>query len=334
MRHARLVSPQPDGSPASARPRFAYLDAPTPLAFAHRGAAPDGLENTMAAFERAIRSGYRYLETDVRVTRDGVPVLFHDATLDRVTDSSGRLAARRFAELSSVRVAGLEPVPRLEDVLGTWPEVRLNLDVKITAAVEPLVTAIRRTGSLDRVCIGAFSDARLARIRAALGPRLCTSLGPRAALALWRASRWGWASRSGPDHHPDRRGYRFRSGHPSGWASGSGPPDPSEWASGSRPADPSGQASDSGPLDSAGWASRSGPADPSGRAACRIPSVDRRFIVAAHRRGLPVHVWTINRPSQMRRLLDLGVDGIMTDRADLLRDLLVQRGQWPGSRAA
>jgi glycerophosphoryl diester phosphodiesterase len=56
--------------------------------------------------------------------------------------------------------------------------------------------------------------------------------------------------------------------------------------------------------------------------------VDRRFIDAAHRRGLPVHVWTIDDPTEMERLLDLGVDGIMTDRPLALKDVLQRRGQW------
>jgi glycerophosphoryl diester phosphodiesterase len=51
-------------------------------------------------------------------------------------------------------------------------------------------------------------------------------------------------------------------------------------------------------------------------------------VAAAHARGLPVHVWTIDDPDEMARLLDLGVDGIMTDRPDLLKDLLVARGEW------
>jgi glycerophosphoryl diester phosphodiesterase len=60
----------------------------------------------------------------------------------------------------------------------------------------------------------------------------------------------------------------------------------------------------------------------------RIRVVDRTFVGHAHRLGLQVHVWTIDDPAEMTRLLDLGVDGLMTDRPELLRDLMQARGIW------
>lgn len=243
--------------------RFPYLDAGGPIAFAHRGAAP-GLENTLAAVDRVVAIGFRYLETDVRASRDGVAVLLHDASLDRTTDRTGRVTELPWAEIARARVGGTEPVPRLDELLGSYPDLRVNLDVKAPSSVGPLVEAVRRAGAVDRVCVGSFHDRSLAEVRSRLGPRLCTSLGPREVLAL-------------------RLG-RLRPG-PAGCAQV--PP-------------------------------RLG----------AIPVIDRRFLAAAGRLGLPVHAWTINRPAEMRRLLDLGVDGIMTDDAPALRDVLVAREAW------
>jgi glycerophosphoryl diester phosphodiesterase len=59
-----------------------------------------------------------------------------------------------------------------------------------------------------------------------------------------------------------------------------------------------------------------------------VPLVDHRFLRAAHARGLQVHVWTINEPERMHRLLELGVDGIMTDHIDTLRRVMEDRGVW------
>ena len=63
------------------------------------------------------------------------------------------------------------------------------------------------------------------------------------------------------------------------------------------------------------------------------PFISRRFVARAHARGLPVHVWTVDDPKMMQTLLDLGVDGVMTDRTDVLRDVLLERGQWMGAGA-
>src|SRR5690606_32232502 len=141
------------------RVRFPFLDWPGPIPFAHAGAhSPGGPgENTMAAFQAAVDQGYRYLETDTHATADGVLVTFHDADLDRLTDSSGVVGDLTYADIRAARVRERDEIPLLEDVLTTWPEVRVNIDPKHDAAVEPLVELIRRTGTLDRVCIGSFS---------------------------------------------------------------------------------------------------------------------------------------------------------------------------------
>ncbi|WP_435207804.1 glycerophosphodiester phosphodiesterase [Micromonospora sp. bgisy143] len=171
--------------------RCAYLDAPAPLAFAHRGGAAEGDENTTTAFARAIGLGYRYVETDVHATADGVPVIFHDATLTRVTGEAGRLADLSWADLASVRVGGAAVVPRLDEVLDAWPQVRFNIDVKADGGVAPTVATLTRVGAADRVLLASFSDARLARLRALTGGRVATSLGMRAVARLRLASLHG-----------------------------------------------------------------------------------------------------------------------------------------------
>ena len=249
--------------------RFAFLEHDGVLAFAHRGGALDYPENSMAAFEAAVRMGYRYLETDAYATRDGVLLAFHDDRLDRVTDRSGRIAALDHAEVAKARIAGREPVPLLEDLLAAFPDIRFNIDPKHDAAVAPRIDAIRRTGALERVCIGSFSGDRLKRMRAALGPRLCTSMGP------WDTTRLRLAAL----------------GLPAGSFAHIG----------------------CAQVPVAQWG---------------LLLVDWRFLAAAHANGLQVHVWTVDDPAEMARLLDLGVDGLMTDRPTVLKEVLAARGLW------
>ena len=257
--------------PATGR-TFPFLENDGPLAFAHRGGAADGLENSMAAFERAVDLGYRYLETDVHATADGVLLAFHDHTLDRVTDRVGRVARLPWDTVGQARIGGAEPIPRLEDLLGSWPDVRVNVDVKEVSAVAPLARVLARTGAVDRVCVASFASSRLAAVRAAVGPRLCTSLASRGVARLRAAAVHPAAYRLAP------RGV------------------------------PCAQVPD-----------RVGP----------LRVVTPGLVAAAHERGQQVHVWTVDEPGEMHRLLDLGVDGLMTDQLVTLRDVLRARGHWP-----
>jgi glycerophosphoryl diester phosphodiesterase len=238
---------------------------------AHRGGAIEHLENTMPAFEACVALGYRYLETDVRVTADGVPIVFHDPALDRVTDRSGRVDQLPWSEVAVARIGGREPVLRLEELLDAWPDVRFNLDIKAAGVLAALVHTVRRLGVADRICLASFSDARLAAARRVFGPSVCTSLGPRGVAALRLSS-----------YSPRAAGLvRIQAG------------------------------------------CAQVPLQLGGRAL-----VDERFLAAAHARGLQVHVWTVDTEEEATAMLDLGVDGVMTDRPAMLRELLEKRGQW------
>ena len=251
--------------------RYPFLDGPGPVAMAHRGGAIEHLENTLPAFQACVDLGYRYLETDVRVTADGVLVVFHDPTLERVTDRTGRIEALPWSEVSTARIGGREPILRLEDLLGAWPDIRFNLDIKAAGVLAPLVRTVRRLKVTDRICLGSFSDARIAAARRLFGPAVCTALGPRGVAALRLSS-----------YSPRAAGLvRIQAGV------------------------------------------AQVPLQLGGRAL-----VDERFLAAAHARDLQVHVWTVDTEEEATTMLELGVDGLMTDRPAMLRDLLEKRGQW------
>lgn len=253
--------------------KYPYLEHDGLLAFAHRGGASAWPENTMPAFQGAVDLGYRYLETDVHATRDGVLLAFHDDKLDRVTDRTGVIAEMDYADVKQARVDGQEPIPLMADLLSAWPEVRINIDPKRDNAAGPLIRLLKDMNAVDRVCVTAFSGKRTAGIRAALGPRLCTGMGPMSTSRL-RFSSW------------------------------------------------------SGPLGFAWGGFAEGCAQiPVRQYGIRL--VDRALVDRAHELGLQVHVWTIDDPVEMRRLIDVGVDGLMTDEPALLKTVLIERGLWP-----
>jgi glycerophosphoryl diester phosphodiesterase len=161
-----------------------YLDHPRPIAFAHRGGAAHHPENSWPAFEYAARLGYAYLETDARSTADGKLIAFHDAYLGRATDRAGEVSKLSWREVSRARVAGTEPIPLLEDLLGGFPELRFNIDLKDQGTLAPLNGVLKRTDAWDRVCVSSFSGSRLLAARASLDRPVCLAVTPAAILAV------------------------------------------------------------------------------------------------------------------------------------------------------
>ena len=259
---------------------FPYLDnavgAPprvVPLGLSHRGFAPDGGENTVAAFQRAVDLGFRYLEIDVRASRDGVVMVFHDEHLDRVTDAHGPLRHRTRDQLTALSVGGHGGVPTLEAVLLRWPDLRLNIDVKSDDCIRPFAELVNRLAVHERVLVASFSDRRRRAVLRLLDRPTASSAGmvvnallkilAPLGLAATVARRAGVQALQVPEKY---RGFRV---------------------------------------------------------------VTDRFIRACHAAGLQVHVWTVNDRGDMDRLLDLGVDGLVSHAAEVLADCLAVRNAWP-----
>ena len=169
--------------------------------FAHRGGAKLAPENTLPAFDNGIAGGADGLECDVHLSRDGVPVVIHDKTLDRTTNAAGPVAARTAEELAEVDAGfrftrdGVFPyrgqgigVPRLEMLLRRHV-TRTIIELKDgnPDLARAVVEVIRRTGAADRVCVGSFHRTAVETVRT-VAPDIATSASePEARWTLYRS---------------------------------------------------------------------------------------------------------------------------------------------------
>jgi glycerophosphoryl diester phosphodiesterase len=260
-----------------------YFDLPHPIVIGHRGCAGEVPENTLASFEAGLAAGAAILESDVHLTRDGVPVLIHDDSVDRVTDGSGQVADLDVSALSQLdagwrferdgrhpfRGRGLR-IPTLAEALRRFPSARFNLELKqdVPGLVESSVAAVTNAGAARRVLLTAESGALMQTLRRELaGRQIDAAVGA-----------------SGPDVLAFVR------------------------------------------------AALDGASPPRGPMALQVPAqfrgqplVTAAFVKHAHHHGLEVHVWTINEVDEMHRLLDLGVDGLVTDFPARLAAVIAER---------
>jgi glycerophosphoryl diester phosphodiesterase len=298
----------------------------------HRGARGLAPENTLPAFARALSIGVTTLELDVGLTRDGVLVVSHDPSLnpDITRGPDGAFLAARgpfiwqstFEELQRYDVGRINPaaryaqtfaaqqpvdgtrIPRLSDVFALVAragarDVRFNIETKIdprqpeaTAAPEPfaraLIAAIREAGVARRATIQSF-DWRTLQVVQREAPEIDT---------VYLSAQQRWLDNIGAGPQP---------------ASGAAAGAPSPWTAGLRFAD---HGSVPKMVKAAGgkvWSPHFGDLTPALREEARAL-------------GLPVVVWTVNEPAAIARMLDMQVDGIISDRPDLVREEMGRRG--------
>ncbi|WP_456285190.1 glycerophosphodiester phosphodiesterase family protein [Microbacterium sp. JZ101] len=237
-----------------------------PRVLAHRGLvtadmAADGIvENSVAAIAAAQAAGVEYVESDCHVTADGVVVLFHDDTLERVTGDPRAIADVTLRELDEI-MAPRGGLAQLADVLRDFPSTRFNIDVKAAAAAEGAGRIAAEHA--DRVLLTSFDEARrVAAMAAAFPARPATSASSAIIARLVLAAALG----------ARRRARRLLAG-----------------------------------VDALQIPERRG----------IVPVLTRRLVRWAHEEGVEVHIWTVDDPARMRTLVRRGVDGIVTDRADL-----------------
>lgn len=244
------------------------------IAMAHRGFTSFRLpKNSMGAFHEAVNLGYRYLETDVRATRDGVAVALHDRWLKRRWGVPGAVDKLYWRDVHRADLGAGETIPTLEDLLAAFPNARVNIDIKASSAVDPTVDVIERANAHDRVLVTSFSERRRRRAVRLLSRRVATAAGTGAIVAALTAT------------SPRARAYGWRLVRDS---------------------------------DCLQLPLRLG----------AVSVITPGLVRAVHASGRQVHAWTVDDPNVMQALFDIGVDGIITDRADLLRDVLVARGEW------
>lgn len=265
--------------PSRSRPDDLFGPGSPIRVIGHRGAAAFAPENTLPSFRHAVEVGADAVELDLRCSRDGHLVVFHDDTLERTTDGTGEVEARTLEELRELDAGhGFTPdagrshpyrgrgvrIPTLPEVLAAIGDRPVVAEIKSRRSGEAMGEWLRSSGERDRILVGGFSRA---------------DVEPAGRHARWRCA-----------YQDELRAYVL--------------------------------------LGKVGLGRFFAPAVdaamvPERRGVIRI--VSRRFVRRAHADGLGVFVWTVNRPADMRRLLDWGVDGLVSDVPGRARRVVDER---------
>ena len=217
--------------------------------FVHRGDASNYVENTLEAFKSAKSLGYHYIETDLRETKDGKVITFHDKNLKRITGSNVAINRSNLSDIRMRRLPKNESIPTLDELLEELPDSFFNLDLKVPNMEEKVLKKIKSHNAQDRICLGSFNSNTIRKINI-LEPKIITSMGLTQVIVY--------------------KFFNIKNNSkliqvPISWNG--------------------------------------------------IKVVTKKFINKLHNDDLKIHVWTINREAEMQRLINMGVDGIMTDNA-------------------
>ena len=228
---------------------------------AHRGGAEESLENTIKSFEYSISLGCKYIETDVQVSSDGIPYIFHDDDLKRICGIAKKFNSLSSQDIDKINIFDGHKIPRLNDVLELFPDTKFQIDFKTDEVVQPAIDVISNSKAIERVCIASFNSKRLKGVRKNY-PNLCISMGPKEVYKTLAASFNLYKKHiPGDCLHIPMSYYGIR-------------------------------------------------------------VVTKRFVNFLKSKGLKVMVWTINDVKTFKFLIDLNVDGIITDKPKLLFETL------------
>jgi glycerophosphoryl diester phosphodiesterase len=238
-----------------------YLNYSGIAVLAHRGGSIESYENTIESFNYSQSLGCKFIETDVQVSSDGIPYIFHDETLSRLLDKSDVFSDLHSNEIDNLRIFESHKIPRLEEVLQLFTDMYFQIDVKTDEVVLPALEAIHQNNAEDRVCIASFNSARLSKVKN-MYPNICLSMGPNE-VSKMLLSRYGLYRKKIQGDCLQVPMYYYG-----------------------------------------------------------IKIVTKNFVNFVHSKGLKIYVWTINDEKTFKKLIDIEVDGIITDKPKLLFEVL------------